>query len=299
MANEPDEMRVGFVGLGIMGTPMATKLIDHGVTLGVFDVDAAASESLVAKGADPHTSPNELAANSDIVICMLPHPDVFLEVALGDDGLIHGMEPGGIVIDMATDGPQPVKTVGAALEGQGIHLIDAPVGKGPRAAELGDLMILMGGNEEICRSLEWLLSMMGSKIFYCGPLGAGQVTKLANNLASNSYVAILAEAYALASRGGARLDALMDVMTQTDADSAPLRNTVIKKALNHDFSPVFKVKLARKDVGLAVETAESLGSRAPCARGALDWLIEAVEAGHGELDQGAVLLLSNPELKNS
>lgn len=298
MTNDLAEKRVGFIGLGIMGTPMATQLIDHGVSLGVFDVDVAAVETLAAKGAVPYTSPSELAANSNIVICMLPRPDVFLEVALGDDGLIHGMNPGGIVIDMATDGPEPVKTVGAALESKGIHLIDAPVGKGPRAAERGDLMILMGGDEEICQSLKWLLGMMGGKIYYCGPLGTGQVTKLANNLASNSYVAVLAEAYALASRGGARLDVLMDVMTQTDADSAPLRNTIIKKVLNHDFSPVFKVKLARKDVGLAVETAESLGNKVRCARGALEWLTEAVEAGHGELDQGAVLLLANPELQN-
>ena len=295
--SEPDkDKRVGFIGLGAMGAPMARQILKGGVKLMVFDVDSGQVQALVDAGAGAAASPKELGAASDIVVCSLPHPDVLKEVVLGDDGLIQGLAAGSVVIDMSTDGLEAVQAVGEALAGKGIGMVDAPVGKGPWAAEKGDLTILMGGDREVCGGVEWLLSMMGSAIYYCGPLGCGQVVKLANNLASCANMAVVAEAYALAAKGGADLGVLCEVMPQTAADSWQLRQTLNEKVLKGDFSPMFKLKLALKDMKLIVETAENLGAPADCAHAALNWYDRGAAAGHGERDWGAIILASNPEL---
>ncbi len=293
-----NETRVGFVGLGAMGTPMAEQILNNHATLKVYDVDGAAVDKLVEKGATAAPTPRELGTQSDLVVTMLPHPDVLLEVTLGDDGLADGLAPGTTLIDMSTNGLHAVKSVGAALAERGVKMVDAPVGKGPWAAEKGDLTVLMGGEESDCRAVEWLLSMMGSQVLYCGPLGSGQAIKLANNLASCANMAVVAEAYALAEAAGANLDVLVDVMPGTAADSWQLRNTLIGKVLKGDFSPMFKLGLARKDMRLIVEMAEELGAPSACARAGLDWYDQGAEAGHSDLDWGAIILASNPELKS-
>jgi len=175
-------------------------------------------------------------------------------------------------------------------------MVDAPVGKGPWAAEKGELTVLMAGDEGECRAVEWLLSMVGSTLYYCGPLGAGQVIKLANNLVACGNMAVLAEAYKMAAEGGARLDVLCEMMPNTSADSWQLRHTLNGKLRKGDLSPMFKLKLAHKDMRLIVEMAERLGTPIACGRAVLDWYEKGFEAGHGELDWGAIMLTSNPEL---
>jgi 3-hydroxyisobutyrate dehydrogenase-like beta-hydroxyacid dehydrogenase len=289
--------RVGFVGLGAMGSPMAKQiLVKHG-QIAVFDVDAKAVTALTKAGATAAMNPRELGASADIVVTMLPHPDVFRNVVLGKDGLAEGMKSGSILIDMSTNGTAVLQEAQKALAPKGIRLMDAPVGKGPWAAEKGDLTILMGGDESVTKEAEWLLGMVGSKLYHCGPLGAGQVVKLANNLASCANMAVLAEAYALAKAGGARLDVLTEVMPQTSADSWQLRQTLNGKILKGDFNPMFKLKLANKDMKLIAEMAKSLGTPMQVTAGALDWYEKGERAGHGELDWGAIILVSNPELK--
>lgn len=289
--------RVGFIGLGAMGVPMAEQILRKHGKLVVSDIDPAAVQRLAAAGAIAVSSPKELGEASDIVIAMLPHPDVLRDVVLGRNGLAEGMERGSILIDMATDGIAVVQEMEKALRPKGIRVMDAPVGKGPWAAEKGDLTVLMGGDEALCREAEWLLGMVGSKLYYCGPLGAGQVVKLANNLASCANVAVLAEAYTLAKAGGARLDVLTEVMPMTSADSWQLRHTLNGKVVKGDFSPMFKLKLARKDMRLIIEMAQTLGTPIKVGQGALDWYERGESAGYGDLDWGAILLVSNPELK--
>jgi 3-hydroxyisobutyrate dehydrogenase-like beta-hydroxyacid dehydrogenase len=288
--------RIGFIGLGAMGRPMAEQILGKHGSLGVYDVDQGAVEALVAQGAVAAATPQALGQRSDVVITMLPHPDVLETVALGTDGLVHGMAAGATLIDMSTNGLEAVRAVGAALAERGIKMVDAPVGKGPWAAEKGDLTILMGGAAADCRAVEWVVGMMGSKTYYCGPLGAGQVVKLANNLASCANMAVLAEAYALAKAGGADLAVLAEVMPQTSADSWQLRQTLNGKVLKGDFSPMFKLALALKDMRLIVAMAEALGSPIGCGKATLDWYAKGAKAGHGELDWGAIMLTANPEL---
>ena len=292
-----DSKRVGVIGLGAMGAPMADQILRKHGQVTVFDVVPAAVQKLAAAGAKAAVSPKDVGESSDIVITMLPHPDVFRDVVLGKNGLAEGMRAGSILVDMSTNGIAVIQEVEKELQPKGIKVMDAPVGKGPWAAEKGELTILMGGDEAVCREAEWVLGMVGSKLYHCGPLGAGQVVKLANNLASCGNMAVLAEAYALAKAGGANLDVLAEVMPMTSADSWQLRQTLNGKILKGDFSPMFKLKLANKDMRLIVEMAQTLGTPIQVGKGVLDWYERGESKGHGELDWGAILLVSNPELK--
>lgn len=286
--------RAGLIGTGTMGGPMARQILEKHGALTVFDADSVAAQALAA--ASVAGSPREVGAASDVVITMLPHPDVLNEVVLGEQGLIHGLAPGATVIDMSTSGMAAVQHLGAALAERGIKMVDAPVGKGPWAAEKGELTILMAGDEADCRAVEWLLSMVGSTLYYCGPLGAGQAVKLANNLVACGNMALLAEAYKMAAEGGARLDVLCEMMPFTSADSWQLRQTLNGKVRKGDFAPMFKLKLAAKDMRLIVEMAERLGTPIACGRAVLDWYDQGMEADLGELDWGAIMLTANPEL---
>lgn len=290
------EKRIGFVGVGNLGGAIARRMLRHGVAVTVFDPDGRAMGRVTTEGAKEVTSPREVGAISDIVFCCLPHPRVLYEVVLGEAGLLHSIAANSIVVDMSTSGPEAVQSVGKSLVQRGIRMIDAAVGKGPWAAEKGDLTIMMGGDHETCREVEPLIELVASKIYYCGPLGAGQVMKLINNLASCATLAVAIEAMALAEKAGANPDIVKAVLPQTAADSWHLRNTVIDKILgDRDFSPVFKLKLAQKDLQLAIAMAEKFNAPSTCARGALAWFERAVVAGYGDLDQGAIMLVSNSD----
>lgn len=289
--------RVGFIGLGVMGAPMARQILQKHGQVTVFDVVPAVVQSLADAGATAAASPKAVGELSDIVMTMLPHPNVFRDVVFGKNGLTAGLKAGAILIDMSTNGPAVIHEAEKTLKPKGIKLMDAPVGKGPWAAEKGELTILMGGDEAICNEVRWVLSMVGSTLYHCGPLGSGQVVKLANNLVACGNMAVLAEAYALAKAGGAKMEVLTEMMPTTSADSWQLRQTLNGKILKGDFNPMFKLKLANKDMHLILDMAKALGTPIEIGKDVLDWYEKGEKAGHGELDWGAILLLSNPELK--
>lgn len=297
MAQDATSQRVGFIGLGIMGGRMIRRLLGGGVDLTVHDLDSAAVQAAVDAGAKVAKTPKELGAKSDVVIAMLPSPQILEAVTLGDDGLIEGMADGSILVDMATDGMSVVKRLAQPLAEKGIRTIDAPVGRGPAEAETGDLFILMGGEHEDCDAVQGLMSLLGSEVHYCGPLGAGQAIKLVNNMVSSTTMAVVAEGYALAKRAGADIDLMAQLLPSSAADSWQLRNGLIGKALTGDFTPRFKISLARKDVALAVEMSEELGSPSDMGRAALSWFERGIDAGHGELDRSAIVLTEDPSLK--
>ena len=294
-----ESRRVGFVGLGIMGGRMARRLLANDVGLTVFDVDAAAVRAAADAGAEVAESPRELGAVSDVVVAMLPDPRILETVAVGEEGLIEGMAAGGLLVDMATDGMSVVKRLERTLAEKGIRIIDAPVGRGPAEAETGDLFVLMGGRPEDCEEARGLLSLLGSDIHYCGPLGAGQAIKLVNNMVSSTTMAVVAEGYALARRAGADIGLMTRLLPASAADSWQLRNGLVGKALAGDFSPRFRISLARKDVALAVEMADELGSPSDMGRAALNWYERGVAAGHGDLDRAGIVLTEDPDLLKS
>jgi 3-hydroxyisobutyrate dehydrogenase-like beta-hydroxyacid dehydrogenase len=200
------------------------------------------------------------------------------------------------VIDLGTEGIETVRELAAQLAPRGIGFVDCPVGKGPLAAAAGELTLLTAGDRELCRSLQWVLAMIGSTIYYCGPLGAGQAIKLANNLLSCGYGALIAEAYAMAKTGGADMEIFGEVLPQTAADSWPLRHVFVAKAFRGDFSPYFRLSAAHKDYRLIVAMATALGTPNRCAEAVLEYYERAMAAGHGDRDFGALALVTNPEL---
>jgi len=189
--------------------------------------------------------------------------------------------------------------VDAALKLRGVRFVDCPVGKGPPAAAAGDLTLFASGEREVCREVEPVLSMIGSRIYYCGPLGAGQAIKLANNLLSCGYGALIAEAYAMAKKAGADMEIFCEALPQTAANSWPLQNVFVAKAFKGDFSPYFRLSAAHKDYKLIVAMAQSLGTPSRAAEAVLEYYERATAAGHSEKDFGALALVTNPELESS
>lgn len=290
------DKRVGFIGLGLMGSGMAMNILRKHGRVTVFDVSAPAVKKLVEAGAVAAASPKDLAGASDVVLLSLPHPDISKATVLGSDGLIHGLAAGATVVDLSTDGIGAVREIASALNAKGIALVDCPVGKGPPAAAAGDLTLFTAGEEAVCQSVHWVLQMIGSKIYYCGPLGAGQAIKLANNLLSCGYGALISEAYAMAKKAGANLDIFSEAVPQTAANSWPLQNVFVAKAFKGDFTPYFRLSAAHKDYKLIVATAKELGTPVPAANVVLDYYNKAAAAGHGDRDFGALALVNNPEL---
>jgi 3-hydroxyisobutyrate dehydrogenase-like beta-hydroxyacid dehydrogenase len=293
-----EKRRIGFIGLGLMGSGMAANIAKKNRQVNIYDVEHAAVERLVAAGATAKATPREVASASDVVLMSLPHPDISKKVALGPDGLVHGMAPGTIVVGLSTDGIEAVREIEAGLKAKGVRFVDCPVGKGPPAAAAGDLTLFASGERETCREIEPVLAMIGSKIYYCGPLGAGQAIKLANNLLSCGYGALIAEAYAMAKKAGADMEIFCEALPQTAAASWPLQNIFVAKAFKGDFSPYFRLSAAHKDYRLIVAMAKSLGTPSRAAEAVLDYYERAAAAGHSDKDFGALALVNNPELED-
>ena len=290
------QTRMGFIGLGLMGGGMAMNILKKHGQLNVCDLDERALAPLLEAGAVRMDSPRALGDASDIVLTSLPDPAISKRVVLGAEGLIEGLAAGSTVIGMSTDGIETVREIQAALAARQIRFVDCPVGKGPTAAVAGELQLFAAGDRETCDSLRWLLSMIGSKIDYCGPIGAGQAIKLANNLLSCGYGALISEAYAMAKKAGADLNIFCEALPQTAANSWPLQNVFVAKAFKGDFTPYFRLSAAHKDYKLVIAMADALGTPSHAARAVLDYYTAAANAGHGDRDFGAIALVNNPEL---
>lgn len=290
------QTRIGFIGLGLMGGGMAMNILKKHGQLNVCDLDERALAPLLQAGAVRMDSPRALGEVSDIVLTSLPDPAISKRVVLGAAGLIEGLAAESTVIGMSTDGIETVREIHAALAARQIGFVDCPVGKGPTAAAAGELQLFAAGDRETCDALRWLLSMIGSKIDYCGPVGAGQAIKLANNLLSCGYGALISEAYAMAKKAGADLNIFCEALPQTAANSWPLQNVFVAKAFKGDFTPYFRLSAAHKDYKLVIAMADALGTPSRAARAVLDYYTAAADAGHGDRDFGAIALVNNPEL---
>ena len=280
---------IGYIGLGMMGGGMATHLLKSGYPVTVYDPNDQAIEAVLEFGAERGASPSDVAARSEIVVSSLPNPGIVEAVALGEGGIIHGAKPGTVYIDMSSIEPNTTRRVGAALAVRGVEMLDVPVGKGPPAAAKGDLTLMVGGDPRVVERVADVLDTLGSKRFYCGPLGAGVTTKLVNNLVSTAICALTGEAMAIGVKAGLEPEVLLAVMSNTAADSAHLRNAIANRVLTGDFAPTFKLSLAHKDLGLATALAGALG--VPSLMGAAAYQLHALamEAGLGDEDQSATI----------
>ena len=253
--------KVGFIGLGAMGRPMATNLLKKGYQLTLFDLIFREGDEEYWRrlGGDIGKSSKDVAQGADVIITVLPSSENVKDAVLGESGVIHGAEKGSIVIDMSTIDPITTKEVGAALEEKGVDMIDAPVARTVKAAEQGTLAIFIGGKKEIFEKCRDLLGAMGSDLFYIGGLGTGELLKIINNQILAGTVALLSEALVMGVKGGVAPDTLLEALGNGSANSFALQNHIKNAVMEGKFEEgVFSVEYMLKDIGFALKTGASL-----------------------------------------
>jgi len=254
--------KIGFVGIGIMGKPMALNLLKAGYELTVHNRTRAKAEQLLTEGAAWAANPADVANRSDVVIiCVTDTPDV-RDVLLGQSGVIAAARPGLICIDMSTISPAATKEMGQILEGKGVTLIDAPISGGEIGAIEGKLSIMMGGPKKAVEKVRPLMEVMGQTVTYCGPLGSGQITKLANQVMVIHTIMSLAEGLAFAEKAELDLETTLKVTSAGAAASHSLK-ALGPKVIAGDLKPAFMVDLQQKDLRLILEYAEQLKQPLP------------------------------------
>ncbi len=280
--------RIGFVGTGVMGTPMARNLLAAGHAVAAFDVDAARVEALCEHGATGCASPGEAAAGAAFVFTMLPRGEHVREVLFADGGVVATMASGSLLVEMSTIAPADTDAIGAQLAEAGIAMIDAPVGRTSRHAEQGKLLLMVGGAEEHVARARPLLEHLGDTIVHCGPLGAGSRMKVVNNYQSIALDVLTAETLTLAEASGLDLDVVLGVLRGTAAGQGHLSSTYPAQVLAGNVEPGFPIEHAEKDLGLAVELAASVNAPTALGAAARQALLAARAEGRGRQDWTAV-----------
>lgn len=288
MLAEPGRTRVGFIGLGLMGLPMARNVLRAGYELTVYNRTAARAEPLVAEGARQAATPAEVAHRSDVVVTMVTDsPDVEAVVA-GEHGLLGGAVAGMTWIDMSTISPGVTRRLGAAAAAVGIEALDAPVSGGPPGAEAGTLSIMAGGKQEVFDACLPLLRTMGKTIVRTGDLGAGQVTKACNQVVIAATLAGIAEALVIGAKAGVDPALIRQALMGGYAGSR-LLEVHGERMINHAFDPGFFVRLHNKDLHIVLDMARSLSVSAPVTALAAQHFNALMADGDGELDNSAML----------
>jgi len=252
---------IGFIGLGIMGRPMAKNLIKAGYKLVVYDKYAKFND-LVALGAEGAASNKEVASKSDIIITMLPNSPHVKEAILGAGGVVEGINSGTIVVDMSSIAPAASREVAAALKAKNAAFLDAPVSGGEPKAVDGTLAIMVGGEKAVFEKVKPILDKMGSSVVLVGDIGAGNVTKLANQIIVALNIAAVSEAFVLSTKAGVDPEAVFEAIKGGLAGSTVM-NAKIPMILDGNFKPGFRIELHIKDLQNALDTAHELGVPIP------------------------------------
>jgi 3-hydroxyisobutyrate dehydrogenase len=284
--------RVGFVGIGNMGTPMAGHLAKAGWKVSVYDTDEAKTRSFVSThGGSTARSLSELGKNSDVVITMLPDGHVVRRVVLGknsaDDSLVVGFAKGAAVIDMSSSAPVGTRELGKDLQQHQIGLIDAPVSGGVKGAVAATLAIMVGGDKELAERYDSLLSHMGRR-FYVGSLGSGHAAKVLNNYVSAAGLAAAAEAVQIAERFGIDPQTLINVINASTGRNNSTENKFAQFILNGKFNSGFALGLMAKDLTLAMEVAQACDVPAELGHATLELWKKAEQAVGGAADHTEV-----------
>ena len=269
--------RIGFIGIGTMGLPMALNVLRGGYPLTVFDLSEAALAEAEKAGAHRAATIAELVRQSDVVITMLPDAPDVEETALGSGGIEANAGPGLIYVDMSTIDPVTSRRVGARLGACGIRMIDSPVARGVENARAGTLALMIGGDLAVFQEVEPLLRRMADTITHCGELGNGTAMKLVNNFLSAGIVSAIAEAMTIGLKAGLPLDLMVRISGGTGTNNAWLHKLMPGKAFLGDFSPGFMSRLARKDQRLSTKLAEEIGVPLTLGAAVLQLLDETTE----------------------
>jgi 3-hydroxyisobutyrate dehydrogenase-like beta-hydroxyacid dehydrogenase len=286
-------MRIGFIGLGNMGGPMALNLIKAGHTLIVHDVRREAGAPHLERGATWAESPKAAAHQSELILTSLPGPKDVESVALGADGIIHGAVAGTVYIDLSTGSPTVMRRLHAAFKDRGVHLLDAPVSGGVLGAQRGTLQVMVGGDEGIYNEVRSVLQAVGHKVDYMGPIGSGTIAKLVHNMISITVRQLIAEGFTLGVKAGVKPEALLEAIRGASFGQGLILSHMIPDVVfRGEFDTVrFALKLARKDVGLATELAREYDVPMPMASLGEQILIEALVRGWGDKDSTSPWML--------
>ncbi|KHF24618.1 2-hydroxy-3-oxopropionate reductase [Solemya velum gill symbiont] len=280
-------MKVGYIGLGLMGRPCAMHLHNAGHQLAVYARRETSAAPFAEIGATICATPAEVAVNADVIFTNVSDTPDVEQIILGKDGIIEGIKPDAVVVDMSTISPVVTRDIAQKLKEKGAHMLDAPVSGGSAGAESGTLSIMIGGEEAIVERIMPLFEVMGSNIVHIGDNGAGQVTKACNQIVITQTIAGVAEAYCLA-----------DAM---DVDKAKVRQALLggfanskilemhgQRMLDDNYDPGFKAVLHKKDMNMVLQAASALGVALPGSGVATQWLNALVGDGSGELDSSAI-----------
>lgn len=255
-------MKVGFIGLGIMGKPMAKNILKAGYELMVFDFNKTAVAEVVAAGAQEGTTGKEVAAFADVVITMLPNSPNVKAALFSENGIASGLTAGKTIIDMSSISPVASREFAAALAESGVEFLDAPVSGGEPGAIAGTIAIMVGGKKEVFDAYQELMLTMGSSATYVGEVGAGNVTKLANQMIVAVNIAAVSEAFALATKAGVDPQLVFEAIKGGLAGSNVM-NQKAPKILSRNFDPGFRIELHMKDLQNALDTAHEINVSVP------------------------------------
>ncbi len=280
--------KIGFIGLGIMGKPMSKNLVKAGYEVTVFDLNGAAVEELAAFGAKAAGSSREAAAGNDIVITMVPNSPQVKEVVLGPNGVLEGIRPGAVVVDMSSINPIASKEICAEVEKHGCEMIDAPVSGGEPKAIDGTLSVMCGGKKEVFDEVKDVLGVMGSSVTYCGGIGAGNTTKLANQIIVAVNIAALSEALMLGKKAGVDPESIYRAIRGGLAGSTVM-DAKAPMMLDGNFKPGFRIALHIKDLGNVMEAGHKVGSPLPLTSAVMEMMQWLRAEGLDTLDHSALV----------
>lgn len=264
-------MKIGFIGLGIMGKPMAKNLLKAGYELKVYDIMATAVEEVVAAGATRGLNNADVAAECPIVITMLPNSPHVKTAVLGEDGVLEGAKEGTIIMDMSSINPIASKEICEAAEKKGCLMLDAPVSGGEPKAIDGTLAIMVGGKEEIFEKVKDILAVMGSSVTLCGDIGAGNTTKLANQIIVAANIAAVGEALILGKKAGVKPEAIYQAIRGGLAGSTVM-DAKAPMMMDGNFKPGFRINLHIKDLNNALDTGHDVGAPLPLTAAVMEMM---------------------------
>jgi 3-hydroxyisobutyrate dehydrogenase-like beta-hydroxyacid dehydrogenase len=274
--SDNDNKRIGFVGLGRMGAPMAGRLIDAGYEVVVYDTRHESVRALEAKGAIAAASPTAVADQAAIVLISLPTPDVVLAVGLGDSGLVSGKAVR-TVVDLSTTGPEGSKKLAQGLQEKGIATVDCPVSGGVAGATQGTLALMVSGDRERYEEVKPMLDHLGKQIYIGAEPGMAQTMKVINNLVSVTALIVTSEALVMGAKAGLDPDAMVQVINAGSGRSNASETKVVRCVLPRTFDFGFALGLSAKDIRLCMEEADNLGIPMPVGQATRNFLNAAVE----------------------
>ena len=281
-------MYIGFIGLGIMGKPMAKNLLKAGYELVAYDVVESSLREVVAAGAKAGTSPSDVASQCEIIITMLPNSPHVKTAVLGKDGVIEGIKHGSILVDMSSIAPLASREIAAELAAKGAEMLDAPVSGGEPKAIDGTLAIMVGAKQAIFDKVKDILLKMGASSVLCGDIGAGNVTKLANQIIVALNIAAMSEALVLATKAGVDPEKVFDAIKGGLAGSTVL-NAKAPMVLQGNYKPGFRIELHIKDLQNALDTAHEISTPIPLTSQVMEMMQAMKVDGKQTEDHGGLI----------